>query len=60
MFNNQRAFTMGYDVGDIYDFITVSKDSGMHTHSIFARAQITIDHTIRTQEATEIHKRTHM
>jgi hypothetical protein len=37
---------MGYDVGDIYDFITASKDSEMHTHSIFARAQRNIDHTV--------------
>jgi len=58
IFNNQRAFIMGHDVGN--DFITVSKDSEMHMHSSFARAQITIDHTIRTKEATEIHQRTHM
>jgi len=51
---------MGYDAGDIYDLITVSGDSEMHTHAIFARAQITINHTIGTKEATEIHQRTHM
>jgi len=48
---------MGYDVGD--DCITASKDSEMHKHFTFARAQITIDHTISTKEATEIHQRTH-
>jgi hypothetical protein len=51
---------MGYDVGDIYGFITVSKDSEMHTNSIFSRAQITTDHTLRTKEATDILQRTHM
>ena len=51
---------MGYDVGDIYDFITVSKDNEMHTQAIFARAQITTDHTIRTKEATENHLQAHV